>query len=318
MATVLAQIRPLAKQYLDRTRFESFTVQNAAKAQSSTLWVGGLSVFTLEEQIHALFSNCGAVVRVVMGLHRIERTPCGFCFVEFASRDAALDAEMMLNGVWLDGSQIKVEMDPGFQEGRQFGRARSGGQVKNEPRGGFGSGFARNREWSGAGERGGFGSGFARDRERTWDHSRADAGSRSWDDRDRDNGRNRDWDRDRHQDRDRAWGRDHSDREHLLNRRGNRKRDRQDDDRDYSGQGRMERGRGRGSDRGWDRDKRSRGDDRGQRNDRDVESSRTSSKHRSDEEEEEDDDEDDEVKERRNRRKRRRNKGSDSDSDSDY
>ena len=65
-----------------------------------------------------------------MGLHRVNRTPCGFCFVIFETREAMLDAANYLTGSIVDGKVIKVEVDPGFVEGRQFGRAKGGGQVR--------------------------------------------------------------------------------------------------------------------------------------------------------------------------------------------
>ena len=50
---------------------------------STTLYVGNLSFYTSEEQIYELFSMCGDVKRVIMGLDRFKKTPCGFCFVEY-------------------------------------------------------------------------------------------------------------------------------------------------------------------------------------------------------------------------------------------
>lgn len=35
-----------------------------------------------------------------------------------------------LNGTKLDNRQLRVDIDYGFEEGRQFGRGRSGGQVR--------------------------------------------------------------------------------------------------------------------------------------------------------------------------------------------
>ena len=52
-------------------------------SQSATLYVGNLSFYTSEEQIYELFSLCGEVKRVIMGLDRQHKTPCGFCFVEY-------------------------------------------------------------------------------------------------------------------------------------------------------------------------------------------------------------------------------------------
>lgn len=59
---------------------------------SSTLYVGNLSFYTTEEQIQELFSKCGDVKRIVMGLDKIKKTPCGFCFVEYPSRALLLSA----------------------------------------------------------------------------------------------------------------------------------------------------------------------------------------------------------------------------------
>jgi len=44
-------------------------------------------------------------------------------------RDAQ-DAVHYLNGTLLDERNIRVDFDWGFEEGRQFGRGRSGGQVR--------------------------------------------------------------------------------------------------------------------------------------------------------------------------------------------
>lgn len=64
-----------------------------------------------------------------MGLDRIKKTPCGFAFVEFVSRDSTLQCKRFVDGARLDDRYIRVDLDPGFREGRQFGRGRSGGQV---------------------------------------------------------------------------------------------------------------------------------------------------------------------------------------------
>ncbi|OBZ75044.1 Nuclear cap-binding protein subunit 2 [Grifola frondosa] len=93
--------------------------QNEALAKSTTLYVGNLSFYTTEEQIYEIFSKCtspedgGGIKRVIMGLDRNTRTPCGFCFVEYYSHAEALAR---------------------YREGRQFGRGKSGGQVRDEHR----------------------------------------------------------------------------------------------------------------------------------------------------------------------------------------
>jgi nuclear cap-binding protein subunit 2 len=69
-----------------------------------------------------------------MGLDRIKKTPCGFCFVEYYSRQDALDVMKFLNGTKLDERIIRSDIDPGFTPQRQFGRGKSGGQVRDEHR----------------------------------------------------------------------------------------------------------------------------------------------------------------------------------------
>jgi len=40
-----------------------------------------VSFYTTEAQIYELFSTVGHVNRVIMGLDRNKKSPCGFCFV---------------------------------------------------------------------------------------------------------------------------------------------------------------------------------------------------------------------------------------------
>jgi len=47
-----------------------------------------MSFFTTEEQVYTLFSFCGEIKRIIMGLNKQEKTPCGFCFVEYVCNDA--------------------------------------------------------------------------------------------------------------------------------------------------------------------------------------------------------------------------------------
>lgn len=56
-----------------------------------------------------------------MGLDRFNKTPCGFCFVEYYTHQDALDCMKYIGGTKLDERIIRTDLDPGFQEGRQFG-----------------------------------------------------------------------------------------------------------------------------------------------------------------------------------------------------
>ncbi|KAI0928484.1 Nuclear cap-binding protein subunit 2 [Taiwanofungus camphoratus] len=109
-------------------------------AKSSTLYIGNLSFYTTEEQIYELFSKCtspeegGGIKRIIMGLDRNTRTPCGFCFVEYYSHAEAEACLRYVSGTKLDERIIRCDLDLGYREGRQFGRGKSGGQVRDEHR----------------------------------------------------------------------------------------------------------------------------------------------------------------------------------------
>lgn len=77
-----------------------------------------------------VFSRCGDVQRIIMGLDKQKKTPCGFCFVVYYTRKDAEDAVKYLSGTKVDERPIRVDFDWGFVEGRQFGRGRAGGQVR--------------------------------------------------------------------------------------------------------------------------------------------------------------------------------------------
>ena len=116
--------------------FLSFSQEefDARLLASTTLYIGNLSFYTTEEQVHDAFSRAGRVVRIVMGLDKHARTPCGFCFVIFADRAGAEAAVKYLGGAALDDRPIRADYDWGFVDGRQFGRGRAGGQVRDEYR----------------------------------------------------------------------------------------------------------------------------------------------------------------------------------------
>ncbi len=65
--------------------------------------------------------RCGEIKRLVMGLDRFNKTPCGFCFVEYYTHQDALDCMKYIGGTKLDERIIRTDLDPGFQEGRQYG-----------------------------------------------------------------------------------------------------------------------------------------------------------------------------------------------------
>lgn len=161
--TVLSSSKILTS-FLVAIPFGSFAQQTREQRllQSTTLYIGNLSFYTSEEQIWELFSKAGEVRKIVMGLDRVRKTPCGFCFVEYYTRGDAKNAVDFLSGTKLDDRIIRVDWDVGFAPGRQFGRGRSGGQVRDEyredydpGRGGYGkresTGMTGMQMWGGDG-----------------------------------------------------------------------------------------------------------------------------------------------------------------------
>ncbi|KAJ3336835.1 nuclear cap binding complex subunit [Gonapodya sp. JEL0774] len=140
MAAVPSLAAPSSYRDRRNKRFKSDEEWNRAIAASSTLYVGNLSFFTTEEQIFELFSKVGEIRRVIMGLDAKQKTPCGFCFVEYYSHQSALSSLLFLNGTKLDERPIRTDLDPGFEEGRQYGRGKSGGQVRDEWRADYDAG----------------------------------------------------------------------------------------------------------------------------------------------------------------------------------
>jgi nuclear cap-binding protein subunit 2 len=122
------------KLYWDRSHYDSPESQTKALAQSKTLYVGNLAFSTRSHNVLSHFSQIGPVRKIYMGLDRVHKTPCGFCFCEYYNRSDALQAVAHLTETKLDGRVIRVELDAGFQPGRQYGRGVSGGQVRDERR----------------------------------------------------------------------------------------------------------------------------------------------------------------------------------------
>lgn len=133
MARLFLDQEPLT-QYKDRKFQGSLEDYLECLRTSTTLYIGNVSFYTTEEQIWEIFSKVGVVRTIVMGLDKNLLTPCGFCFVEYHNRKDAERAVKYLNGTKLDDREIRIDFDWGFQEGRQFGRGKSGGQVRDEYR----------------------------------------------------------------------------------------------------------------------------------------------------------------------------------------
>ena len=115
--------------YFQNKKIDTSNLQN-----SRTVYVGNLSFNTTENQIFSLFSQVGPIEQLILGINKQTEKFCGFCFVIYYERQGALKACNCLHGSTLDGRLIKVEIDVGFEEGRQYGRGLSGNQVRDEKR----------------------------------------------------------------------------------------------------------------------------------------------------------------------------------------
>ena len=121
--------------YWDRKTFASIEDQLAASKKSATVYVGNLGFEVSEDLIYAHFAQAGSIKRVIMGINKNTKQPCGFCFVEYDDIESSRDAVTLLNASKMgDGRVVRVELDPGFRPGRQFGRGTGGGQVRDERR----------------------------------------------------------------------------------------------------------------------------------------------------------------------------------------
>jgi nuclear cap-binding protein subunit 2 len=117
---------------LDAQNYDNGDQQLEALTKSATIYVGNLSFFSKESQIYETFARVGPVKRLIMGLNRETKTPCGFCFVEYFIQDHAHAALKYISDTVCDERIIRCDADPGFIHGRQFGRGKSGGQVRDE------------------------------------------------------------------------------------------------------------------------------------------------------------------------------------------
>lgn len=114
---------------LNKARRNDDGYTNLKKAMSSsTIYIGGLTFTTTEEQLFEMFTGCGAIKQIIMGLDKKKLTPTGFCFVIFEKPQGALNAIRYMNKMKVNGRIITIDLDPGFEEGRQFGRGLDGGQ----------------------------------------------------------------------------------------------------------------------------------------------------------------------------------------------
>ena len=122
----------LQRIYWDRRFYNTVEENIAALKGSSTVYVGNIDPKSTEQQIHETFSRVGPIRKVIMGLNKNTKEPCGFCFVEYYAPEHAMSCLKHISGSFCGDREIRCELDPGFKPSRQYGRGAQGGQVRND------------------------------------------------------------------------------------------------------------------------------------------------------------------------------------------
>ncbi len=112
--TLYKDLEPTSEYYDRHSKLSPEAYKERIK-NSTTLYIGNLSFFTPEHQLVEVFSQCGRVVNLIMGLNKQKMLPCGFCFVEYATRHEATLAVDLLNQAMIDGRRIRVDWDYGYE-----------------------------------------------------------------------------------------------------------------------------------------------------------------------------------------------------------
>ena len=128
MAEIIVFSERAPFKYIDRLAQHSQEVLAAKEAVSTTVYVGKLkcrppNVIT-ESQIYTIFSQCGPIKRIIMGVTHEKHEFAGFCFIEYCKRSSAIAAIKWMNDSLIGGNKIVVNIDYGFEEGRQYLREK--------------------------------------------------------------------------------------------------------------------------------------------------------------------------------------------------
>ena len=117
------------------------------------LFVGNLSFGTSQQLIEETFAAAGGVREVALPTDRETGRPRGFAFVTMADEQSAQNAINQLNGIELDGRQIRVDVAQERQGGGGGGGFRGGGGGSRGG-GGYGGDGGGGRKSSGGSRRG--------------------------------------------------------------------------------------------------------------------------------------------------------------------
>lgn len=126
MASIIVFSEIPKPKYADRKAVHTPEEIAEMESKSSTIYVGKLfnrePNIVSEAQVYTIFSQCGPIKKITMGIYPEDNSPAGFCFVEYYYREDALAAIKWLNGTYVFSRKIDVDIDYGFEEGRQYRR----------------------------------------------------------------------------------------------------------------------------------------------------------------------------------------------------
>jgi RNA recognition motif-containing protein len=88
------------------------------------LYVGNLSYTTTEADLRTLFAKAGEVVSVTMIKDRDTGDSKGFAFVEMSTQVEAEKAKSMLNGMYVNNRELKVNLARPQEDRTRRGRRR--------------------------------------------------------------------------------------------------------------------------------------------------------------------------------------------------
>ena len=99
----------------------------------SKLYVGNLSYHTTQEQLKALFAQCGEVTSVDVIIDRLSGHSKGFAFIQMATQTGAEKAITTLDGTELDSRSIKVSLARPREDRSGGGYGRRIGDSQRRP-----------------------------------------------------------------------------------------------------------------------------------------------------------------------------------------
>lgn len=120
MAELYEQLKPKSK-YYDRANYSSQEEYDKKLLDTCTVYVGNLSFYTSQDSINELFSRCGQVKDIKMGIND-DGHPAGFCFVMYPSHSYRFNnhEEAQLAVEYISQTKlweriIRVDWDPGYK-----------------------------------------------------------------------------------------------------------------------------------------------------------------------------------------------------------